>query len=172
MRRYEVVFVLAPTLTEEEVEQQVATYAEAAEQVGAQIVSIDKWGKRELAYPIKKHKEGYYTILTIEETGSAAVNELERRFKVSDLVLRFLSIRVDEELKQAKKLEERRARRRARRRAAATAPGEKAEKTKGPVAEASQTATAEPEAEIAAETTAGSDEPAEVVAEATERIEE
>lgn len=167
MRRYEVVFVLAPTLTEEEVEQQVASYAEAAEQVGAQIVSIDKWGKRELAYPIKKHKEGYYTILTIEETGSAAVTELERRFKVSDLVLRFLSIRVDEELKQAKKLEERRARRRARRRTAAAPPAGRADKGEATAKEATEGTPAKGEA-ASAESAA----PAEVVAETTECTEE
>ncbi len=121
MRRYEVVFILAPTLTEEEVEQQVASYVTAAEAVGAQVVSVDQWGKRQLAYPIKKHTEGYYVILTIEEPSADAVAELERRFKVSDLVIRFLSIRVDEDLKRARKLEEKReARQRSRLRARMT----------------------------------------------------
>ena len=66
MRRYEVAFVLAPTLTDDEIEQSVETYRKVAEEKGAQIVKIDEWGKRRLAYPINKHSEGIYTILTLE----------------------------------------------------------------------------------------------------------
>lgn len=114
MRRYEVVFVLAPTLTEEEFDQQVESYSQVAREMGAEIVNVDKWGKRRFAFPVEKHNEGYYTILTIDEPAGKAVAELERRFKVSDAVLRFLSIRVDLDQKRAEKFEQRREARRRR----------------------------------------------------------
>ncbi len=114
MRRYEVVFVLAPTLTEEEFDQQVESYSQVARDMGAEIVEVDKWGKRRLAFPVEKHNEGYYTVLTIDEPAGKAVAELERRFKVSDAVIRFLTVRVDLEQKRAEKFERRREARRQR----------------------------------------------------------
>ncbi|MEE8160931.1 MAG: 30S ribosomal protein S6 [Acidobacteriota bacterium] len=113
MRRYEVAFVLAPTLTDDEVEQSVETYRKVAEEQGAQIVKRDEWGKRRLAYPINKHSEGIYTILTLEEPAAAAVDELERRFKVTDSVIRFLSVRIDLDLKRMEKFKSRREKRKA-----------------------------------------------------------
>jgi small subunit ribosomal protein S6 len=106
MRRYEVVYVLAPTLTQEEVEQYAETYSQSAREQGAEIISVDSWEKRKLAFRVKKYWEGYYTILTIEETAADAVTELERRFKVNDAVIRFLTVRIDEELKRAAKFGE------------------------------------------------------------------
>lgn len=106
MRRYEVVYVLAPTLTQEEVEQYAVTYSQAASEQGAEIISVDHWEKRKLAFRVKKYWEGYYTILTIEEPAADAVTELERRFKVNDAVIRFLTVRIDEELKRAAKFGE------------------------------------------------------------------
>lgn len=108
MRRYEVVFVLAPTMTEEEADQQVDAYSEVAKELGAEIVDVDKWGKRRLAFPVNNYSEGYYTVLTLDEAENKALPELERRFKVSDSVIRFLSVRIDEELKRAEKFEKRR----------------------------------------------------------------
>jgi small subunit ribosomal protein S6 len=108
MRRYEVVTVLVPTLTEDEVEQSTETFKKAAEEKGAQIAEIEQWGKRKLAYPIKKYTEGIYIIFTLEELSAEAVGELERRFKVSDSVIRFLTVRIDLDLKRAEKLKTRR----------------------------------------------------------------
>jgi small subunit ribosomal protein S6 len=107
MRRYEVVFVLAPTLADDEFDQQIDSYVEAAKESGAEIVDVDKWGKRRLAFPVQKHTEGYYTVLTLDEPSGKAVDELERRFKVNDAVIRFLSVRIDLELKRADKFEKR-----------------------------------------------------------------
>ncbi len=114
MRRYEVVVVLAPTLTEDEVEQSTETFKKAAEEKGAQIAEIEQWGKRKLAYPIKRHTEGIYIIFTLEELSSEAVGELERRFKVSDSVIRFLTVRVDLDLKRAAKFKARRKKKKER----------------------------------------------------------
>jgi len=114
MRRYEVVIVLAPTLTEDDVEQSTETFKKAAEEKGAQIVEIEQWGKRKLAYPIKRHTEGIYIILTLEERSAEAVGELERRFKVSDSVIRFLTVRIDLDLKRAEKFKARRKKKKER----------------------------------------------------------
>ncbi len=124
MRRYEVAIVLAPTLTEEEVEQSTETFKKAAEEKGAQIAEIEQWGKRKLAYPIKKHTEGIYVIVTLEELSAEAVGELERRFKVSDSVIRFLTVRIDLDLKRAEKLKARRKEKKER-----TRPAKESEKT-------------------------------------------
>ncbi len=124
MRRYEVAIVLAPTLTEEEVEQSTETFKKAAEEKGAQIAEIEQWGKRKLAYPIKKHTEGIYIIVTLEELSAEAVGELERRFKVSDSVIRFLTVRIDLDLKRAEKLKARRKEQKER-----TRPAKESEKT-------------------------------------------
>ena len=114
MRRYEVVFVLAPTMAEEEVDQLVDSYSTVAQEVGAEVVQVDKWGKRRLAFPVQKHHEGYYTVLTLEEEAAKSITELERRFKVNDAVIRFLSVRIDPELKRAEKFEAKHERRKAR----------------------------------------------------------
>jgi small subunit ribosomal protein S6 len=124
MRRYEVAIVLAPTLTEDEVEQSTETFKKAAEEKGAQIADIEQWGKRKLAYPIKKHTEGIYIIVTLEELSAEAVGELERRFKVSDSVIRFLTVRTDLDLKRAEKLKSRRKEKKGR-----TGPDRESEKT-------------------------------------------
>lgn len=108
MRRYEVAVILAPTLTEEEVDQSIETFQKIAEEKKAQIANVDNWGKRKLAYPINKHNEGIYIILTLEEPAAESVAELERRFKVMESVIRFLTIRVDLDLKRAEKLKSRR----------------------------------------------------------------
>ncbi len=95
MRRYEVVFVLAPDLPDTDLDDTVDGYKLAAEEMGAKVLSADKWVRRRLAFPVKKYTEGTYVFLLIEEEQGAAVTELERRFKVTDSVIRFLTIRAD-----------------------------------------------------------------------------
>ena len=121
MRRYEVTCVLAPTLSGEEVEQAVESFKKTAEEKGATVVDVDNWGKRRLAFPVKKHKEGYYVIYTLDEEAAEAASELERRFKVTDPVIRFLTVRVDEAQKRAEKLKSQREARKKHRKAAAAA---------------------------------------------------
>lgn len=108
MRRYEVVFILAPTLSDEEVDQSIEGFEQTAQEMGAKIVNVDKWGKRRLAFPVKNHSEGFYVVLTLEEPEAAAAVELERKFKVTDSVIRFLSVRIDLDLKRAEKFRARR----------------------------------------------------------------
>ena len=114
MRTYEVVFVAAPSLSEDDLNVLVEQMKKSAESKKGKIVKVDSWGKRSLAYPIKKFKEGYYTVFTLEDNGEA-VTELERRFRVTDSVIRFLSVRVDEDQKRAAKFKAFRAKQEARR---------------------------------------------------------
>ena len=115
MRRYEVVFVLAPTLTEDEVDNLTEGFVKAAKDKGAEVVAVDKWGKRRLAFRVGKHHEGYYVVVTLQEESATAVTEMERRFKVAEAVIRFLTVRTDLDLKRAEKFRERREAKRKKR---------------------------------------------------------
>ena len=95
MRRYEIVFVLAPDLPDTDLEDTIDGYKLAAEEMGAKVLGVDKWVRRRLAFPVKKYTEGTYVFLLVEEEQAKAAAELERRFKVTDSVIRFLTIRTD-----------------------------------------------------------------------------
>ena len=103
MRNYEVVFVAAPTLTSEELDNFIHHAQTVIESKNGKVVKVDNWGKKSLAYKIKKFREGYYVVLSIEADG-AAIAELERRFRVTDYIIRFISVRIDEDLKRSEKI--------------------------------------------------------------------
>ncbi len=103
MRTYEVVFVAAPTLSNEEVEAFISHTRSVVEGKNGKVIKVDNWGKKSLAYKIKKYRDGYYVVLTLEGDG-AMIAELERRFRVTDYVMRFISVRIDEDMKRAEKL--------------------------------------------------------------------
>jgi small subunit ribosomal protein S6 len=103
VRTYEVVFVAAPTLSNEELEAFINHIQTVVEGKNGKIIKVDNWGKKSLAYKIKKYRDGYYVVLTLEGDG-AMIAELERRFRVTDYVIRFISVRIDEDLKRADKL--------------------------------------------------------------------
>src|SRR5438128_301528 len=116
MRVYEVLFIIAPNVEESDIETLTTQLSEVATNQGARITNVERMGRRKLAYSIRKFNEGHYVILTVEGTGSE-IAELERRMRVTDAVIRYITIRVDEDLKRAQKFRERRA---ARATAAAT----------------------------------------------------
>ncbi len=101
MREYEAIFILAPTLDEEQIQTIIDSLSKAAEERGAEVANVDRWGRRRLAFPVKKHKDGHFVIFTLRADSNDAVRELERRVKVSDSVIRFLTVRVDLERKRA-----------------------------------------------------------------------
>ena len=103
MRNYEVVFVAAPTLASEELDSFIEHIQSVVESKNGKIVKIDNWGKKSLAYKIKRFREGYYVVLNIEGDGSA-ITELERRFRVTDYIIRYISVRIDEAVKRSDKL--------------------------------------------------------------------
>ena len=103
MRTYEVAFIAAPTLTPEELDAFIAQMQTVVEGKSGKVVKVDNWGKKPLAYKIKKFRDAYYVVLTIDGDG-AAIAELERRFRVTDTIMRFISVRLDEDLKRAEKI--------------------------------------------------------------------
>ena len=116
-RIYEELFIVKPDAPDEEVDQFVETLRTQLTTAGATVDKIDKWGKRRLAYRVDKYREGTYVLFqfTSEPT---AVRELERRLRVSDVVLKFLTVRIDQTLKRLEKRKKDRDKRSAKRAAA------------------------------------------------------
>jgi len=102
MAEYETIFITAPTLTDDETDEIAAQMEILVRERGATL-RVEKWGKRKLAYEIKHHNDGYFYLFEME-TQSDVILELERRMKLDDKVLRFLTVRVDEEKRRAQKL--------------------------------------------------------------------
>jgi small subunit ribosomal protein S6 len=108
MRVYEVLFIVAPNTEEDDVNALVTQMSDVLTGQGATISKVDRMGRRRLAYPIGKFNEGIYVVLTVEGTGSE-IAEVERRMRVNDAIIRYITIRIDEDLKRAEKFRARRA---------------------------------------------------------------
>ena len=118
MRIYEELFIVKPDVPEEELDQFVEQLRTQLTAAGATVDKIDKWGKRRLAYRVDKYREGSYILLQFSGEPEI-VKELERRLRVSDMVLKFLTVRIDETLKRLEKRKKDRDKRAAKRAAAA-----------------------------------------------------
>ena len=95
-RKYELVYVVSPDATEEQVGALHAEVESIVQRLHGQLEKTENWGRRKLAYEIGRHKEGTYVLETILGTGEV-MKEIERRLKVNDLIIRYLVVRVDEE---------------------------------------------------------------------------
>ena len=121
-RLYDLIFICRPDTPEAEIDKVIATVEHAAMEKGAKIESTTKWGRKRMAYRVQKLREGYYVYMVLRSNQGEVVKELERRLKVADSVMKYLTVRLDEELKRQEKLKKHRERRAARRpRKAATA---------------------------------------------------
>jgi small subunit ribosomal protein S6 len=114
-RLYDLIFICRPDTPEEEVNKVVTTLEQAATERGGKVDKVEKWGTRKLAYHVHKHREGFYVYLVLRSTQGEMIKELERRLKVADPVIKYLTVRLDEELKRQQKLIRRRERKAARR---------------------------------------------------------
>lgn len=114
MRTYELLYIAKPDATDEDVDALNGQLEGVIKQSGGKLDKTDKWGVRKLAYRVKKQSEGYY-VLQFFHAGASTVKEVERRLRVSDLVLKFLTVRMDEKLKWLEKRQKARAKRAARR---------------------------------------------------------
>jgi small subunit ribosomal protein S6 len=129
MRKYEIIFVVRPDVPEEELDKLVTQMEGVVTGMGGRVEKTEKMGRRRLAYRISGHREGFYVLFFVEGSGDT-VKEFERRLKVTDSVIKFLTVRVDEELKRAEKFKALRAKQEARRprsKPAATAAAEPAQ---------------------------------------------
>ena len=106
-RQYELIYIVSPDAAEQEVTD---LHAQVEAQVGrfaGELVTTENWGRRKMAYEIGPHKEGVYVLELINGSGEL-MKEIERRLRVSDRVLRYLVVRVDEELRAAERARGRR----------------------------------------------------------------
>ena len=115
-RVYDLIFICRPATPEEEVNKIVATLEHSTGEHGGKIEKTEKWGTRRLAYRVAKHREGFFVYMVVKSTQGDLIKELERRLKVSDPVIKYQTIRLDEELKRQQKLSKHRERRASRRR--------------------------------------------------------
>ena len=135
-RVYEVMFIIRPDVDDDEAEKLITSFTSTVTSGGGVVKSVEKLGRRKLAYMVRKFNDGNYVLLTIEASG-AVVLELERRLRVTEPVIKFITVRVDEEEKRLAKVK---AARGVRRKPAESAPATPA--TPAPVA--AEAAPAEP----------------------------
>ena len=107
MRTYELMFISSPNTTDEDINKLTTQIEHAVTDRGGTITKIEPWGRRKLAYKIEKFEEGIYTLVHIEGTGQE-IAEDERRLRVTDSVIRYMSVRTDEDLKRAAKMKAKR----------------------------------------------------------------
>ena len=105
MNCYETLFVVKPTLTEEEIAAQITKVKDVLVKEGAELVGTDDMGMRKLAYPVEKNDRGYYTILFYKAEGKV-ISELERNIKINEDIIKFLTVKYtkNKELAQFDKL--------------------------------------------------------------------
>lgn len=94
MNKYELAVVLNPTLDEEAVKAEFASINDLIVKFGGTVEKVDDWGKRRLAYEIKKVNEGFFNFITFTSEGDTP-NEIEKRMRIKESVLRYLVVRQD-----------------------------------------------------------------------------
>lgn len=107
MRTYEIAFITAPNTAEDDLSKLNSQIEQIVADRGGKITKVDNWGRRKLAYRIGKFDEGVYTFVYLEGSGKE-IAEVERRLRVTDFVIRHLTVRTDEALKRAQKLKSKR----------------------------------------------------------------
>src|SRR5215467_5940962 len=100
MRTYELIFVVDPRVSDEDVVTMTQEYKQMIAHGGSEVTSEENWGRRKLAYPIEKLTEGKYVLLNIQsQGGKTSLPEVEHRMRQNDKILRYLTVRTDEDLK-------------------------------------------------------------------------
>jgi small subunit ribosomal protein S6 len=102
-RTYELMFIVRPDMTDEDLEKLISTLQSVVPSSGGTVKSVEKMGKRRLAYTVRRFNDGIY-VLMIVEGGGPVIHELERRLRVTEPVIKFLTVRVDEEQKRLAKI--------------------------------------------------------------------
>src|SRR5215469_17876118 len=110
MRIYEELFIIRPDAPDEEVDPFLDQMKGVVTNAGGTVDKVDKWGKRRLAYKVDKYREGAYVLVQFSSSPET-VKEFERRLRVSDLVIKFLTVRIDETLKRLEKRKKEREKR-------------------------------------------------------------
>jgi small subunit ribosomal protein S6 len=136
-RTYELMFIVRPDMTDEDLDKLISTLQSSVPTTDGTVVKVEKMGKRRLAYAVRRFHDGIYVLMVVEGGGSV-IHELERRLRVTEPVIKFLTVRVDEEQKRLDKIKKlREARKKVSAQPAAAAVEESAA---APAAEAPATA--------------------------------
>ena len=114
MRKYEIMFIVDAKVPEDGIDQINSQAASVVSDGGGRVEEIEKMGVRPLAYQIEKMNEGFYVLMTVEANGEI-IKEIERRFRVMDTVLRYLTVRTDEEQNKLDKIRSEREKKLSRR---------------------------------------------------------
>jgi small subunit ribosomal protein S6 len=101
-RTYELMFIVRPDMTDEDLDKLIS-HLQSSVPKGGTVKSVEKMGKRRLAYTVRRFHDGIYVLMIIEG-GGEAIHELERRLRVTEPVIKFLTVRVDEEQKRLDKI--------------------------------------------------------------------
>ena len=123
-RKYELIYIVSPEATDEQVADLHTQVEAIIQRLGGQLEKTENWGRRKLAYEIGRHKEGTY-VLELIVGGGDLMKEIDRRLKVSDLVIRHLVVRIDEEQSVVERMRSRRSETSKRRRVARGLPAER-----------------------------------------------
>ncbi|MBM3802518.1 MAG: 30S ribosomal protein S6 [Acidimicrobiia bacterium] len=103
MRNYEIMFIVRPGSTEEETDKLITAMEGVVTSHKGEVIEVEKMGNKKLAYRIDKFDEGYYVLFKLK-AGGECVKEFERRLRVADSVVRYITVRVDEDLKRVEKI--------------------------------------------------------------------
>src|SRR5258707_4408448 len=102
-RAYELMFIVRPDMTDEDLDKLIATLSGVVPASGGTVKSVETMGKRRLAYTVRRFHDGIYVLMTVEGDG-AVMHELERRLRVTEPVIKFLTVRIDVEQKRLDKI--------------------------------------------------------------------
>src|ERR1700739_778336 len=102
-RTYELMFIVRPDMTDEDLDKLISTLQSVVPTSGGTVKRVDKMGNRRVAYAVRKFHDGVYVLMVVEG-GGAVIHELERRLRVTEPVIKFLTVRIDEEQKRLEKI--------------------------------------------------------------------
>ena len=102
-RTYEIMFIVRPDVEEADLDKLIEGFSANITSGGGEIKTVEKMGRRRLAYTVKKFNDGFYVLLTVAAPGSL-IAEIERRLRVSEPVIKFITVRMDEEEKRLAKV--------------------------------------------------------------------
>ncbi|HEV2711180.1 MAG TPA: 30S ribosomal protein S6 [Edaphobacter sp.] len=134
-RTYEIMFIVRPDVEEAEIDKLIEGFSANVTNGGGEVKSVEKMGRRRLAYTVRKFNDGFYILLNIAAEGSL-IAEIERRLRVSEQVIKFITVRMDEEEKRLAKVKALR--------------DSKVKRSAQPVAQTPQAPAAAPDAEASA----------------------
>ena len=106
-RSYEIMFIVRPDIEEAEIDKIVETFTGYITQGGGAVKQTEKMGRRRLAYTVRKFNDGFYILLIVDAPASL-IHEIERRLRVSEQVIKFITVRTDEEDKRVAKIKKHR----------------------------------------------------------------